>query len=82
MHFILPPKESTMVWTPSALETLRLCRNRAYHKVNTKRRQHLPASLSAFTLREWNSVRPGDKFSAKYILETYNKVTHILIILL
>ena len=63
-----------MVGTPEALECLRLCRNRAYHKVNTKKRQHFPASLSSFTLREWTAVNPRDKFSAKYILGIYSKV--------
>ncbi len=63
-----------MVWTPEELESLRLCRNRAYHKANSKRRQHLPASLSSFTLREWIASHPRDKFSAKYIIGIYNKV--------
>lgn len=62
-----------MVWDAESLELLRLCRNRAYHKVNTKKRQHLPASLSAFMAREWMSMRPNDKFSAKYILSVYNE---------
>ncbi len=44
--------ENNMVWTEDELESLRLCRNRAYHKVNTKRRQHLPASLYSFPLRD------------------------------
>ncbi len=70
-----------MVWTAGELESLRLCRNRAYHKVNTKRRQHLPASLSSFTLREWHAAHPKDKFSAKWLLGIYNKVRACAIML-
>ncbi len=73
--------EQTMVWTAGELESLRLCRNRAYHKVNTKRRQHLPASLSSFTLREWHAAHPKDKFSAKWLLGIYNKVRACAIML-
>ena len=61
-------------WTKENLERLRLCRNRAYAKVNTKRRQHLPASLSSFLLREWQSTAsPGEfpKVSASYLLNVY-----------
>ena len=45
-------------WTQAELEQLRLCRNRAYYKVNTKRRQHLQASLSTYLHKEWQSQNP------------------------
>ena len=46
-------------WTQDELEQLRLCRNRAYYKVNTKRRQHLQASLSTYLHKEWQSQNPS-----------------------
>ena len=54
------------------LESLRLCRNRAYHKVNSKRRQHLPASLSSYLLKEWQSMHPATTLDAKQLVQTYN----------
>jgi hypothetical protein len=55
------------------LEILRLCRNRAYHKVNSKRRQHLPASLSSFLFKEWQSMNPVTKMDARQLMAVYKK---------
>ena len=60
-------------WTEDRLQTLRLCRNRAYYKFNKKRRQHLQASLSNYIQREWMSRQQNPSFSAKYLLQVYNK---------
>ena len=61
-------------WTVDNLESLRLCRNRAYHKVNSKRRQHLPASISSYLLKEWQSMRPdAPKMDGKQLLSAYNE---------
>lgn len=59
-------------WTPEAYEELRLCRNRAYAKSNNKRRQHLPASLSAFLQKEWTASHPGGvKLTGRFLLNAY-----------
>ena len=54
-------------WTQDELEQLRLCRNRAYYKVNTKRRQHLQASLSTYLHKEWQSQNPSPT-NHRYVL--------------
>jgi hypothetical protein len=41
------------VWSADNLDKLRLCRNRAYHKCNVKKRQHLHASLASYLIKEW-----------------------------
>ena len=62
------------MWTDEDLERLRLCRNRAYHKVNKKRRMHLPASLSSFLLREWQMEKPdAPKITAKNLLAVFTE---------
>eukprot|EP00095_Tigriopus_kingsejongensis_P008318 snap_masked-scaffold871_size86487-processed-gene-0.14 protein:Tk08318 transcript:snap_masked-scaffold871_size86487-processed-gene-0.14-mRNA-1 annotation:"conserved hypothetical protein" len=71
-----PPAElqsgDAFEWTPDALEHLRLCRNRAYAKVNNKKRQHLPASMSGYLQREWMTSYPGGiKLSGKLLLDVY-----------
>ena len=50
---------SSVDWSSEDLEKLRLCRNRAYYKVNSKRRQHLQASLSTYLQKEWFTYYPG-----------------------
>ena len=58
-------------WNKEDLEKLRLCRNRAYYKVNTKRRQHLQASLSTYLHKEWLSNYQDTGLSAKALLKVY-----------
>ena len=58
-------------WSKEDLEKLRLCRNRAYYKVNSKRRQHLQASLSTYLQKEWLSHYPDTGLSAKALLKAY-----------
>ena len=66
--------EAPFEWTSDNLESLRLCRNRAYHKVNSKRRQHLPASISSYLLKEWQAMRPdAPKMDGKQLLAAYNE---------
>ena len=60
-------------WNQEDLEQLRLCRNRAYYKVNTKRRQHLQASLSTYLQKEWQSQNPASTHSAKELLRVYQE---------
>lgn len=58
-------------WSKEDLEKLRLCRNRAYYKVNSKRRQHLQASLSTYLQKEWLNQYPDTGLSAKDLLKVY-----------
>ena len=58
-------------WSKEDLEKLRLCRNRAYYKVNTKKRQHLQASLSTYLQKEWLSLYPDTGLSPKDLLKVY-----------
>ena len=61
----------TSNWSPEDLEELRRCRNRAYTKVNHKRRQHLQASLSTYLQIEWHKQNPDSKITGKYLLQAY-----------
>ena len=58
-------------WSPEELEVLRLCRNRAYYKVNNKRRQHLQASLSTYLQIEWHKLNRDSKLTGKVLLQAY-----------
>ena len=58
-------------WTPHELEELRRCRNRAYTKVNNKRRQHLQASLSTYLQIEWHKQFPDSKLTGRTLLQAY-----------
>ena len=51
---------------------LRQCRNRAYSKVNQKKRLHMNASLSQYIHKEWLSIYPGSQLSGKRLLEIYD----------
>lgn len=61
----------TSHWSPEDLEELRRCRNRAYTKVNHKRRQHLQASLSTYLQIEWHKQFPDSRLTGKTLLQAY-----------
>jgi hypothetical protein len=66
-NLFFPPLD----WSKGDLEKLRLCRNRAYYKVNTKRRQHLQASLSTYLHKEWLTHYTETRLSPKELLKVY-----------
>ena len=53
------------------LSNLRQCRNRAYSKVNQKKRMHLNASLSQYLQREWVAIYPSSELSGKQLVELF-----------
>ncbi|QQP51294.1 Uncharacterized protein FKW44_012616, partial [Caligus rogercresseyi] len=58
-------------WDESLYESLRLCRKRAYCKVQSKRRLHLPACLSIYLHREWRAIHPEHKIKPRDLLDIY-----------
>jgi len=53
------------------LHNLKQCRNRAYGKVNQKKRMHLNASLSQYILKEWLSVYPNSLLTGKQLVSAF-----------
>jgi len=53
------------------LYNLKQCRNRAYGKVNQKKRMHLNASLSQYILKEWLSVYPNSPLTGKQLVSAF-----------
>ena len=53
------------------LYNLKQCRNRAYGKVNQKKRMHLNASLSQYILKEWLSVYPNSNLTGKQLVSAF-----------
>jgi len=53
------------------LQNLKQCRNRAYGKVNQKKRMHLNASLSQYILKEWLAVYPSSNLTGKQLVSTF-----------
>ena len=63
-------------FSPEELLNLKQCRNRAYAKVNQKKRMHLNASLSGHIQKEWLALYPQSQLSGKKLLEIFE--THAI----
>ena len=59
------------------LSHLRQCRNRAYSKVNQKKRMHLNASLSQYLQREWTAIYPGSTLSGKQLVHLFESHSNV-----
>ena len=67
-----PTNNSSLSLSEDEVINLKQCRNRAYSKVNQKKRMHLNASLSQYLQREWTAIYPSSRLSGKQLVDLYD----------
>ena len=66
-----PTNISSFSLSEDEVVNLKQCRNRAYSKVNQKKRMHLNASLSQHLQKEWTAIYPSSKLSGRQLVELF-----------